>query len=196
MKSMMGQFQWKPKNLRENVESESNVHKARIVGWSALMFVVASSYDWFFQNVTYRAMQHQWKALAGTNTFNDKINKYSAGVWNAKNLADFLDAKDNKDLKYIDQSWKVSDNNGQLWGVQGDPSTKTYWVQTQRYTAWRDDAYAKQQKTTNDPIGASADAYNDWEEMHKPGVMWFDTAGCFNTNDFLGSSLYGHINAV
>ena len=61
----MNAFQWKPKNLRENVEREGNVHKARIVGWSALMFVVASGYDWFFQNVTYRAMQYQWAALAG-----------------------------------------------------------------------------------------------------------------------------------
>jgi hypothetical protein len=27
-------------------------------------------------------------------------------------------------------------------------------------------------------------------------VVWFDTAGCFNTNDFFGSSLWGHINNV
>ena len=106
MKGMMGAFQWKPKNLRDNVENEDNIHKARIVGWSALMFVVASSYDWYFQNVTYRAMQYQWKAMAGNvdgteYKFNDKINKYSAEVWNAKNLHDFIDSKDDKDLKYL-----------------------------------------------------------------------------------------------
>ena len=77
------------------------------------MFVVASGYDWFFQNVTYRAMQHQWKAAAGTVSFNDKIDKYSNDVWKAKNLHDFLDAKDSKDLKYISADWKVSsDANG------------------------------------------------------------------------------------
>lgn len=115
MKSMMGAFQWKPKDLKENVEREDNVHKAKIVGWSALMFVVASSYDWFFQNVTYRAMQHQWKAAAGSLNFNDKIDPYSSDVWRAKNLHDFLDAKDSKDLKYISADWKVSsDVNGNL----------------------------------------------------------------------------------
>ena len=118
----MSAFQWKPKDLRENVERESNVHKARIVGWSAAMFLVASSYDWVFQNITYRAMQMQWQVMAGTLELNDKIDKYSNTVWQLKNLADFYDDKDEKDLKYITMDWKVSDNNGNLLGVQGDLS--------------------------------------------------------------------------
>lgn len=81
--------------------------------------------------------------MAGTKDFNDKIDKYSASVWRAKNLADFLDAKDDKDLKYIDQNWAVTDNNGQLLGVQGDLSNKNYFTQTQRYQAFADAAWFK-----------------------------------------------------
>jgi hypothetical protein len=107
------------------------------------MFVIASAYDYFFQNVTYRAMQHQWAAYAGSLTFNDKIDKYSSNVWEAKNLADFIDAKDNKDLKYLDQNWAVTYQNGGYWGVQGDPSNKNYFVQSQRYQEYFNTNWAK-----------------------------------------------------
>ena len=59
--------------------------------------------------------------MAGTLDLNDKIDKFSNNVWNLKNVADFYDAKDEKDLKYITMDWKVTDNNG-LLGVQGDTS--------------------------------------------------------------------------
>ena len=72
-------------------------------------------------------------------------------------MADFIDAKDNKDLKYITKDWKVTDNSGVLWGVQGDTNNKNYFTQSQRYQAWEDNKWAVTNKQTNDPIGWSAD---------------------------------------
>ena len=111
-------------------------------------------------------------------------------------MKDFIDAKDNKDLKYITKDWKVTDNSGVLYGVQGDTSNNNYFTQSQRYQAWKDNKWAVDDKIANDPIGWSADKYSDWEEFHKSSVVWFDTAGCFDTNNFFTSDLYGHINNV
>ena len=72
-------------------------------------------------------------------------------------MKDFIDAKDNKDLKYITKDWKVTDNNGVLYGVQGDTSNNNYFTQSQRYQAWKDNKWAVDDKIANDPIGWSAD---------------------------------------
>jgi hypothetical protein len=32
--------------------------------------------------------------------------------------------------------------------------------------------------------------------MHKSSVVWFDTAGCFNPNDFFSNSLWGGVNGA
>ena len=45
MVAIFKSLKWKPKDLKENVETESNYHKAKIVGWSVLMFLVALSFD-------------------------------------------------------------------------------------------------------------------------------------------------------
>ena len=57
MKGFFNAIQWTPKNLKQNVETESFYHKARIVGWSILAFIIALSFDIVFQSVTYRAQQ-------------------------------------------------------------------------------------------------------------------------------------------
>ena len=90
-------------------------------------------------------------------------------------------------------NWSVSGTNGD-WGVQGDPANNNYFVQSQRYQAWADAAWLDGDKQANDKIAYYADKYSDWEEMHKMSVVWFDTAGCFDTNNFFSSTLWGDVN--
>ena len=110
--SMCKKLQWKPKDLKKNVEEESMKHKARIVGWSVIMFLIASGYNNFCQMLTYRANMMQMNSL-GDNLksvkSNDYINEHSNEMWQAKNVRDMLDAVSTRDLAYIRNSWKDRD---------------------------------------------------------------------------------------
>ena len=72
--SMCKKLQWKPKDLKKNVEEESMKHKARIVGWSVIMFLIAAGYDNFCQMMTYRAMMMQMNSLGGNKVIDNVIN--------------------------------------------------------------------------------------------------------------------------
>ena len=103
MKRFFQSFQWKPRDLRDLCDKhEDNAAKARIVGWACIGFAVASGYDWYFNNLTYRSQQFQGKVLAGDLTLPNLIDKHSDIYWDALNTYDFLDEKDFKDVKYID----------------------------------------------------------------------------------------------
>ena len=81
-------------------------HKARIVGWSVLMFLIAGAYDQFCQMLTYRASMMQNNAYGGRLGNNKFVDEYSDEMWQAKNVRDMLDAVSTRDLAYIRQSWK------------------------------------------------------------------------------------------
>ena len=105
--SMCKKLQWKPQDLKSNVENESMKHKARIVGWSVIMFLIASGYNNFCQMLTYRAVMMQMHSLGGDTNIpnNDFVDEHSNEMWLAKNVRDMLDAVDTRDLAYIRQSW-------------------------------------------------------------------------------------------
>lgn len=65
MKKTMGQFYFKPREIKASCESESYVHKARIVGFSVVMASIAGFYEYYFNNLTMRSGQYQMKAMAG-----------------------------------------------------------------------------------------------------------------------------------
>ena len=65
MSKMASQFAFKPRDLKSNVENESNVHKARVVGFSLAMASFASLYSTYFDNLVMRANQAQQAAMAG-----------------------------------------------------------------------------------------------------------------------------------
>ena len=80
-------------------------------------------------------------------------------------------------------------------GVQGPLTNRSYFTQKQRYQKFSDAKWYDRKLQTDNPIAWSSEHYSDWEEMHKASVMWFDTAGCFNPNNFIGDqNLKGSVN--
>lgn len=65
----MGKLQLTPSGIAENVKKESNCEKAKVVGWSAFMTLVAGSYLALFEDLTLRANQAQNKLLAGVEGY-------------------------------------------------------------------------------------------------------------------------------
>ena len=57
--------------------------------------------------------------LAGDLSLNSLIDKNSDAYWDALNTYDFLDEKDFKDVKYIDEQWKAQMDGTEAVGVQG-----------------------------------------------------------------------------
>ena len=80
-------------------------------------------------------------------------------------------------------------------GVQGPLTNRSYFTQKQRYQKFSDAKWYDRKLQIDNPIAWSSEHYSDWEEMHKASVMWFDTAGCFNPNNFIGDQkLKGSVN--
>ena len=103
-----------------------------------------------------------------------------------------LDSKDIKDLKYIKEGWKSIDDQGNYYGPQGATPNYTYFTQVQRYQDIANHSWFEDQRQTADPVGWSAEQYQEWEDMHDPNkVMWYDTAACWNTGRIQRS--YGHM---
>lgn len=55
MKKFFSRFVFRPKDLKENVEQEGNVHKAKIICFSVAMGAVASGYQYYYDNLQYRS---------------------------------------------------------------------------------------------------------------------------------------------
>ena len=53
-------------------------------------------------------------------------------------MRDFLEAKDFKDVKYIEAGWKAQMDGDDPVGVQGPLTGTSYFTQTQRYQKWYD----------------------------------------------------------
>ena len=66
----------KPADIKDCCENESMGHKVKIVGFSLLMFGIATSYSAFFDNLVYRSGIFQQRALAREENFTDFRNKY------------------------------------------------------------------------------------------------------------------------
>ena len=115
MKKFFSRFVFRPKDLKENVEQEGNVHKAKIICFSVAMGLVAAGYQSYYDNLTYRSTQFQGKAYAGQKAFLDYTD-YDSGamLWKLKNDMDVLEDKDFKDLVYLGNTrWKST--SYQVW---------------------------------------------------------------------------------
>jgi len=125
MKSMMSKMFFSPKELKNSIENEPMMHKARIIVASVAMSVIATSYGQFFNSVVFRSGQMQAEALAGKRGFVDFVpwvtqpfentsssehpfdietDKYQR-TWDLKNQLSLLKEKDLKDLKHIQKDW-------------------------------------------------------------------------------------------
>jgi hypothetical protein len=62
---------FRPKDLRDSVDREDRVHKAKVICFSVAMGVLAGAYQGFFDGLTYRSAQMQGKAMAGKLAFLD-----------------------------------------------------------------------------------------------------------------------------
>lgn len=104
MKKFFSRFVFRPKDLRENVEQEGNVHKAKIICFSLAMGLVAAGYQTYYDGLQYRSAQYQGKAYAGEVAFMD-YDEYGIinNLWKLKNDLDVLEDKDFKDLVYLTQ---------------------------------------------------------------------------------------------
>ena len=71
MKKFFSRFVFRPKDLKENVAEEGNVHKAKIICFSVAMGLVAAGYQSYYDNLSYRSAQFQGKAMAGKLAFLD-----------------------------------------------------------------------------------------------------------------------------
>lgn len=65
------QLHFKPRDIGNNIEKESQCHKIKVVGWSTFMLFVAGSYMSYFSGLTERADQMQNQALAGQLPWNE-----------------------------------------------------------------------------------------------------------------------------
>lgn len=98
----MADLQFKPRGLKQNCESETKYHKARIIGFSALMGSIALTYQTYLQNVVYRSQQFQDQVMAGQKSLQQGAwDRYGLYVWEMKNTLSVLESKSWKELKYI-----------------------------------------------------------------------------------------------
>ena len=105
MKKFFSRFVFRPKDLKENVEQEGKVHKAKIICFSVAMGLVAAGYQTYYDGLQYRSAQYQGKAYAGEVAFlNYEDYDSGAKLWKLKNDLDVIEDKDFKDLVYLTQS--------------------------------------------------------------------------------------------
>ena len=97
----MGKMTFKPKDIMSAVKDEPNEHKYRIFVYAALMLGVSTTYQLYFDGVSYRAGVMQREALAGERSFLDFKNKNSRDIWSMRKTLAVLDDKSLKDIKYI-----------------------------------------------------------------------------------------------
>ena len=125
MKSMASSMNFKPMSVKIMFETESNMHKFKIVCFSLAMAASASWFQSYFDNLVYRSEQFQMRALAGDSdahgemTFANYFEKHdSLGVWSEdsvnspfgqlwalENTLEALKQVDRKDIKYIEKDW-------------------------------------------------------------------------------------------
>ena len=55
MKKFFSRFVFRPKDLKENVEQEGNVHKAKIICFSLTMGLTAAIYQTYYDGLQYRS---------------------------------------------------------------------------------------------------------------------------------------------
>ena len=105
MKNFFKRFAFRPRELKDNVEKEDKVHKAKIICFSVAMGLVAAGYQTYYDGLQYRSAQYQGKAYAGEVAFlNYEDYDSGAKLWKLKNDLDVIEDKDFKDLVYLTQS--------------------------------------------------------------------------------------------
>ena len=126
-KEMWGGLNFKPSMIKECCENESYKHKVKIVGFSLLMAAVGTTYQTYFNDLVYRSGIYQQRALAGLEAFtNYRDGDDPETLWNAKNDLDVLNAKDFKELKYL-QTWAGSGawNRNSVWTLSNSRDLET-----------------------------------------------------------------------
>lgn len=69
MKAMMSNFKFSPRELSYNVENESKMHKARILGGAFALAIVAGSLQAYYDDLAFRATQAQIHFMAGDDNY-------------------------------------------------------------------------------------------------------------------------------
>lgn len=74
---LLKKLQLRPSQICENIKIESKCQKAKVVGWSAFMTVVAGSYLSYYSDLIFRADQMQNQALGGKLPWNEYKPTYA-----------------------------------------------------------------------------------------------------------------------
>ena len=91
----------KPKEIMAAVEDEPNTHKFRLGVYAFVMIGISTTYQAFFDNLSFRAGIMQNEALAGYREFTDYIDPNSEDVWELRKTNQVLRTKEFKDIKYL-----------------------------------------------------------------------------------------------
>ena len=85
------------------VDEEPNSHKFRLCTYAVLMIGISTTYQAFFDNISFRAGQLQNIALAGDAEFIDYIDPLERWVWSLRKDLAVLEKLSAKDLKYLEE---------------------------------------------------------------------------------------------
>jgi len=101
MKEGMSKMSFKPKDIKMCVKDEPKEHKYRLCVYAALMIGISTTYQAYFDSISYRAGIMQQEALAGMRAFADYKDPLDRDVWKARKTLAVLQDKPLKDIKYL-----------------------------------------------------------------------------------------------
>jgi len=169
MKDSWNKLNFKPAAIKNCMEDESKYHKAKIVGFSLLMAGVATTYQSYFNGLVYRSGMYQQRALSGYEQFTYFRDFKNPGtLWQPRNELDVLEAKEFKQLKYIQTGDSVDEWPTNWWDANTATDAWTEIGMDFEEPAPVDDAT----ETTN--IGSSY-THDGTRGGYKAGGGWLDT---------------------
>ena len=101
MKEGMSKMSFKPKDIKMCVQDEPKEHKYRLCVYAALMIGISTTYQAYFDSISYRAGIMQQEALAGMRSFQDSKDPLDRDIWAMRKTLAVLDDKPLKDIKYL-----------------------------------------------------------------------------------------------
>ena len=105
MRKFLQKVSFKPIDVKNAVQLESNTQKVRIVVFGVLMGIISTTYQAAYDGISYRSSQLQKAALAGQKEWARYESPNQPTVWAARQTLKILDEKPFKDLKYIVEGW-------------------------------------------------------------------------------------------
>ena len=97
----------KPRDIKQAIQEEKWYDKTRIAGVALVMGAIASTYQGYFDDLSYRSGQMQAAALSGQKTWIDYFEKSKLVTWVDRQNRDVWSTKSFKELKQIEQDWKT-----------------------------------------------------------------------------------------